>query len=359
MNNGNKTKVRKISCLPCRLKKTKCDVLLPHCSRCIRNSRQDKCVYPKPRIFGRPPKNATFHKNRDNFTTATITCREFIFENVKDKQEISRKPPLIIDIERIFNLYIEKGKLLGNKIWDTGTSPNMKMRNLKQQFSILTSNIIHLTIKRSCQLLEVKTYFDPEITISAFVKGKETDGFFFNNQAKSNTLLNSVPTDQAMKLFNYFFQFHPLCILLNKTKLFENYWNDSVEPLLLSVIYGTAVNIGQHVLEGKPFSVCQSVGKRNPFLDYAYTLFEHVYTNRLISLGNYQAIVILSLYEIKFGLAKHGMTMLSLSYMMATELGVFDANEIFRSMDLIDRELLVTTYWAAFRTTSYGCLERE
>ncbi|KAG1139086.1 hypothetical protein G6F37_008854 [Rhizopus arrhizus] len=77
----------------------------------------------------------------------------------------------------------------------------------------------------------------------------------------------------------------------------------------------------------------------------------------LISLGNYQAIVILSLYEIKFGLAKHGMTMLSLSYMMATELGVFDANEIFRSMDLIDRELLVTTYWAAFRTTSYGCLE--
>ena len=67
--------------------------------------------------------------------------------------------------------------------------------------------------------------------------------------------------------------------------------------------------------------------------------------------------VLLSLYEISLGYSKHGMTMLSFSYMIAAELGVFDDQGMCASMDLIDREQLVTTYWTAFSTTSHGCLE--
>ncbi|RCH83986.1 hypothetical protein CU097_005386 [Rhizopus azygosporus] len=160
-----------------------------------------------------------------------------------------------------------------------------------------------------------------------------------------------------MKLIHFFFQSNPHCILINKTRLLERYWKDSAEPLLLSVIYGTTISVGQHILEGKPFTLHQCTAKRNPFLDYAYILYEQVYASRQISLGNYQAIVLLSLYEISLGYSKHGMTMLSLSYMIAAELGVFDDQGMCASMDLIDREQLVTTYWTAFSATSHGCLE--
>jgi hypothetical protein len=241
--------------------------------------------------------------------------------------------------------------------------------------------MIGLTIKRACQLVELDSFFDPEITITAFLKGEESSAFFFNTnhneQYQPSSPLDSIPPEQAIQLIDYFFKLQPNHILLNKTRLLHNYWNDSVEPLLLSVIYGIAVYTCQETAKGSGFKLWSM--NRNPFLNYAYVLMEKFFIERdtskgtLSSLGNYQAAVILGIFETMFGLPKHGMTIISLSYMMASDLGIFEyvqesnpndpgpeiRSRIMPPMDPIDKEQLINTYWAALRCTAYGCIERK
>jgi hypothetical protein len=396
MSDVNK-KPRKISCLPCRTKKAKCDRQMPHCSRCIRTSRENQCIYPKPRTFGRPPKRAVFLKNQDLAISSSpksskismnqqqvdiIQCREFIFENTSNQhqlikairpQNIIKYHDHILDIERIFSLYVTRGYHLRQKLSDFELNPQVKMKSLLQQFTWLAAGMISLTIKRACQLVELDSFFDPEITITAFLKNEESNAFFFNtNQYQQTSPLDSIPPEQAIQLIDYFFQIQPNRILLNKTKLLHDYWNDSVEPLLLSVIYGIAIYTCQQTSKGNGFKLWDT--NRNPFLNYAYILMEKFFIQKEVSsLGNYQAAVILGNFETMFGLPKHGMTILSLSYMMASDLGIFEyldesvsLNEpgpkiqpkIMPPMDPIDKEQLINTYWAALRSTAYGCVER-
>lgn len=436
---------RKISCLPCRTKKAKCDGGVPYCNRCIRNSRENKCIYPKPRTFGRPPKNAVFHKNQDTIMNTeaknnelvainsnditndnVIACREFIFENqydmkptnlsIREQQErqhqlilstnkraphLSKYTAQILDIERIFSLYISRGTALREKLLDFKLNPPFKMKTLHQHFTWVTSSLINITIKRSCQMIELESFYDPELTIAAFMKSEDINVFFFNmgiqddksrNADNSNnedssknqcsttratpnsSPLNSIPTDQAIQLIDYFFQLHPYCVLLNKTRILNDYWNDSIEPLLLCTIYGITIYTCQQALKGKPF-VLRAIN-RNPFLNYAYVLLEKFFLQRdqyqnasgvssPSSLGSYQATVILGIFETLYGFSKHGMTIISLSYMIASDLGVFHSEESrnqnvhISTMDPIDREQMVNTYWAALRSTAYGCMERK
>lgn len=448
---------RKISCLPCRTKKAKCDGGIPYCNRCIRNSRENKCIYPKPRTFGRPPKNAVFHKSQDTImntetnkddelitvlssanSSNLVACREFIFENqcniekpnnllsVQEQQEqqhqlilsksknsphLMKYTAQILDIERIFSLYISRGSALREKLLDFKLNPPFKTKTLHQHFTWVTSSLINITIKRSCQMIELESFYDPELTIAAFMKEEDINVFFFNmniqdnktrntesstnpedraitnNQCSttsarssssnsSSSPLNSIPTDQAIQLIDYFFQLHPYCIVLNKTKVLDRYWNDTIEPLLLSVIYGITIYTCQQALKGKPFVL--RVINRNPFLNYAYVLLEKFFLQRdqyqnassvssPSSLGTYQATVILGIFETLYGFSKHGMTIISLSYMMASDLGVFqndssttkEQTEKVLNMDPIDREQLVNTYWAALRSTAYGCIESK
>lgn len=419
-----KKKPRKISCLPCRNKKARCDEQHPYCSRCIRNNRQHLCIYPKPRTFGRPPKNAVF-KNKDFVSTTTasmnnnkstssssssasskndtIECREFIFENqnifvqqLKNNnknlivpQRFIRYSNQILDIERIFSLYVSRGITLRQRLTNYTTIPHFKLRSPNQVHTWLTTSIVNITIKRSCQFINVRSFFDPELAINAFMKPEHMKAFFFNSYISPNqssitsSPLKSIPTDQAVKLIDYFFQRHPYHILLNKTKILQDYWNDSVEPLLLCVIYGVATFTCQQTTTG--------TGKlwdtdRNPFLNYAYVLMEEFFLKRdnpsatsPSTLGNYQACVTLGIFEILYGLPKHGMTLISLTYMMAADLGIFNHNKqitdgmfqdefmfgkqtgprLIDTLDPVDRELLINTYWAALRVTAYGCLERK
>lgn len=410
---GAKKGSRKISCLPCRIKKAKCDAGTPHCARCVRNSRENQCIYPKPRTFGRPPKRAVFLKNQDLMissaptalstsnlnvatmspqATDTIQCREFIFENnlnnhennqlIKTSQSQHRIKyhDQISDIERIFSLYVARGYHLRQKLSDFELNSRTKAKSLLQHFTWHTSDMIGLTIRRACQLMELDSFFDPEIAITAFLENEECPIFFFNSNHNSNqqhqrsSPLESIPPEQAIQLIDYFFELQPNSILLNKTRLLHSYWNDSVEPLLLSVIYGIAIYTCQQTAKGSGFKLWDT--NRNPFLNYAYTLMEDFFSQRdtssssdtLSSLENYQAAVILGIFETMFGLPKHGMTILSLSYMMASDLGIFqyvdessnidDQNPKIRPpMDTIDKEQLVNTYWAALRSTAYGCIE--
>jgi hypothetical protein len=423
-----KKKPRKISCLPCRTKKARCDEQTPHCSRCIRNSREHLCIYPKPRTYGRPPKNAIFLKNQDLVVSSTTTqatpnhmkeqdtiqCREFIFENqsgassttASSEQQREQHLPLspqevlvranfqvpqcfikyhnqILDIERIYSLYITRGYHLRESLKEFQLSPHFKLRSLHQHFTWLTATLVNLTIKRTCQLINIDSFFDPELTIAAFMRKEHVNVFFFNtnNQYNINSPLSSIPTEQAIQLINYFFQLHPYHILLNKTKLLQDYWNDSVEPLLLCVIYGVSIYTCQQTVKGGAYKLWDM--QRNPFLNYAYVLMEKFFKQKDVkgakspsSLGNYQAAVILGIFETLFGLPKHGMTIISLSYMMAADLGIFSNNikitdglidnfhvnhenghRIVDGYDPIDREQLVNTYWAALRCTAYGCIE--
>ncbi|KAI8640472.1 hypothetical protein BD408DRAFT_239983 [Parasitella parasitica] len=413
-----KKKPRKISCLPCRTKKARCDGEKPHCSRCIRNFREHLCIYPKPRTYGRPPKNAIFQKNNDLVVSSTSTqatpqqknekdtiqCREFIFENqstvypastLPERQQVLIREKLqvpqhlikyhnqILDIERIYSLYIARGYHLRESLIGFQLSPHFKLSSLHQHFTWLTSSLVNLTIKRTCQLFNIDSFFDPELTITAFMRQEQVNVFFFNtnSQYSNSSPLNSIPTEQAVQLINYFFQLHPYHILLNKTKLLQTYWDDSIEPLLLCTIYGISIYTCQQTVGGGAYKLWDM--QRNPFLNYAYVLMERFFKQRDVrgtkspsSLGNYQASVILGIFETLFGLPKHGMTIISLSYMMAADLGIFSNNvkitdgvidsdhvshesghRDIEDYDPIDREQLVTTYWAALRSTAYGCIE--
>ncbi|GAN10250.1 hypothetical protein MAM1_0334d09788 [Mucor ambiguus] len=429
-----KKKPRKISCLPCRTKKAKCEGQTPHCSRCIRNSREHLCIYPKPRTYGRPPKNAVFLKNQDLVVSSTTTqatpkqtkekdsiqCREFIFENQsgfypaktsslseQQQQQAQQQQPSttplsateilarnycqvpqrfmrfinqILDIERIFSLYLTRGYHLRESLKGYQLSPRFKLRSLHQHFTWLSTSLVNLTVKRTCQLFNIDSFVDPELTITAFMREEKVNIFFFNtnNQYNLSSPLRSIPTEQAMQLINYFFQLHPYHILLNKTKLLQDYWNDSVEPLLLCAIYGISIYTCQQIVKGGSYKLWDM--QRNPFLNYAYVLMERFFKQRNLrgikspsSLGNYQAAVILGIFETMFGLPKHGMTIISLSYMMAADLGIFsrDVNvtdglidrdhvmhesgqQNIEDYDPIDKEQLITTYWAALRSTAYG-----
>jgi hypothetical protein len=288
----------------------------------------------------------------------------------------------MLDIERIFSLYVSRGITLRQKLTNYETIPHGKLRSFNQVHTWLATSMVNITIKRSCQFINIRSFFDPELSMNAFMKPEHMKAFFFNshNNISSHqppiSPLKSIPTDQAVKLIDYFFQTHPYNILLNKTKLLKDYWNDSVEPLLLCVIYGVATYSCQQTMgTGKIWDT-----DRNPFLNHAYVLMEEFFLKRdknsvsPSSLGNYQASVILGIFEVLFGLPKHGMTIISLSYMMAADLGIFCHSaritdgvlinvdkqagpKSIHALDPVDRELLINTYWSALRCTAYGCLE--
>ncbi|KAL7308245.1 hypothetical protein PS15m_012121 [Mucor circinelloides] len=347
----------------------------------------------------------------------TIQCREFIFENQSGfypakttalEQQAQQPSPTepstaellvrerfqvpqrfikffnqILDIERIYSLYLTRGYHLRESLKGYQLSPHFKLRSLHQHFTWLSTRLVNLTIKRTCQLFNLDSFFDPELTITAFMRQEQVNVFFFNTNSQYNlsSPLKSIPTDQAIQLINYFFQLHPYHILLNKTKLLQDYWNDSVEPLLLCAIYGISIHTCQQSLKGGAYKRWDM--QRNPFLNYAYVLMERFFKQRNLrgtkspsSLGNYQAAVILGIFESLFGLPKHGMTIISLSYMLAADLGIFSSNvkitdgvidrdhvahesghQNIENYDPVDKEQLITTYWAALRTTAYGCIE--
>ncbi|KAG0171692.1 hypothetical protein DFQ30_000526 [Apophysomyces sp. BC1015] len=136
--------------------------------------------------------------------------------------------------------------------------------------------------------------------------------------------LNSLPSCTAVRLIECFFRVHPYSVLFNKTLLLQSYWTDTVDPLLLSVVFGTTTYKSQ-ILEGKPVMFWHAGvrGNRNSFLDYAYYLLSKVSSEATLS--RYQAVVLLALFELAFGYPKRGVALFSLSYMIGTKLGVYES----------------------------------
>ncbi|CEP12233.1 hypothetical protein [Parasitella parasitica] len=377
---------RKISCLPCRVKKVKCDGEKP-CSRC--EARQTTCVYQKPGAVGRPPKNAVVNKlvlarvgsimsddkeaqNANNF------CREFIFENVSMTRLLTPmrylydNPQHGLDhyINTLFSTYFARNTSLDQFIQERRSSnaiikhgdyatlsTKVKIFDLTDYFSWMSADMASILMKRVSNL-KLTYYTDLEFSRTALAYDFTTT--FFETPSENSLVinpLNSLPPQQAVRLIECFFCIHPFSNLLNKTMLLQSYWTDTADPFLLTVVYGTTIFKSQ-LLDGKPLELWDALNKkkRNPFLDYAYLLLAKASAEATPS--KYQAVVLLALFEVTFGFPKRGMSLFGLSYLLAARLGLFD-NTLPAGLNSVEKELLLNTFWAAFETTIRGCVELE
>lgn len=368
---------RKVSCLPCRMRKVKCDGQKP-CQRCTAKNSQD-CIYTKPGTVGRPPKNAVVNKLVLSKTAQLSFCKEFIFENVSTISDITSNrylddPPsahLDYYINHFFATYFDKKtKLIDNTRIRLNNEVEKERKSSQERPSAASSaKLYHLThyfvwmsadisniLTRRLSKLRLTYYTDLNFTISALAADKTTT-FFETPSADALVInpLNSLPPQQALKLIEYFYRVHPYSMLINKTMLLQSYWTDTADHLLLSVIYGTTL-FKSVILDNKPLSLWDGMAKsrRNPFLDYAHLLLTKATTEATLS--KFQAIVLLALFEVTFGYPKKGMALFALSFMIAARLGLFD-NNIPPGYSPVEKELLMVTFWAAYKCTVRGCVE--
>lgn len=376
--------------MPCRLKKVKCDGEYP-CQRC--QAKDQNCVYQKPKTVGRPPKNAVInklvlsriaqHHNDDSQEQRALTlasptktfCREFIFENVSNSPDLtpvryledSRQHGLRFYANQLFisifdniyssNRFIQPASLITNnmKVDFFEVTPKIKVFDLTHFFTVLSSDIANILVKRISKLRLV--YYDQMAFREYGIKYDPTTGFFETpgESALVSNPLNSLPPQQAIRLIDCFFAINPYSILFSKTMLLQSYWTDTADPLLLTIIYGTTVYKSQ-IMDGKPLVLWEAIEKknRNPFLDYAYVLLSKA--NAEATPSRYQAIVLLALFEVLFGYPKRGMAMFALSHMLAAKLGLYD-NTLPSGLNEVEKELLTVTFWASFNCAIRGCIE--
>jgi hypothetical protein len=358
---------RKISCLPCRLKKVKCTGEIP-CERCRKKKIMD-CILPPPGAVGRPPKNGVVKRVHASINLDQ-TCREFIFENGAKTALIKTplKPTTIWIMEYFFSNYCNRiTQLLAhfrnqyslNHVRRKGQIVHAhSIKDLIHLFSFQSSGLVDHFIQKVSKIRAIY-YIEPKIVVIGLALDN-TNSFFDLFSPISVDPLKSLPTEQGLELIDYFFCLNPHSIIINKTMLIESYWADTVDPLLLSIIYGTTIYISS-LLKNEPLKRWGACNKseRNLFLNYAHTLLQQGSNpSPKVTLGQFQAVVILATFESIFGYPKKGTTLLGYAYMMATDLGVFSGDDSqIASPSKIERELLRLTFWSAFQSTIRGCIE--
>lgn len=372
---------RKVSCLPCRIRKVKCDGERP-CNRC--EMRQMTCVYQKPGAVGRPPKNAVVNKlvlskmgqgTSKNSNVSKAFCPEFIFENITLTPALvtvrhigdNKKYGLDYYINTLFSTYFSNCTFVDGcfndernrqamKYNDYSTAaPKVKIFDLTHYFTWMSSDIASILMCRVSKL-KLSYYSGLEFSTTALAYDRTT--LFFETPTENSLILNplnSLRPQQAIRLIECFFCIHPYSILLNKTMLLQSYWTETADPLLLTVVYGTTIFKSQ-LFEGKPLELWDALNKtkRNPFLDYAHVLLSKATAEATPS--RYQAVVLLALFEITFGFPKRGMALFGLSFLLAARLGLFD-NSMPPGLNPVERELLLVTFWSAFQCTVRGYVE--
>lgn len=357
---------RKISCLPCRVKKVKCDGEKP-CQRC--SLKMTDCIYQKPGAVGRPPKNAVVNKLVLSKNNQSVFCREFIFENVSISPVLissrflqdSKSFDLSHYLNTIFctffkravNIDTQNGLIRQPEY--SNVSPKIKVYDMTHYFTWMSADMANILMRRMSRM-KLTYYTDLEFSTTALAYDCTTA--FFETPADNSLVinpLNSLPPQQAVRLIECFFCIHPHSCMLNKTMLLQSYWTDTTDPLLLSVIYGTTLFKTQ-LLDGKPLELWDALNKkkRNPFLDYAHVLLSKYTAEATVS--RYQAIVLLALFEVTFGFPKRGMSLFGVSNMIAARLGLFD-NSMPPGLNDVEKELLLVTFWSAYQCTIRGCVE--
>lgn len=353
---------RKISCSACRLKKLKCSGGNP-CERC--QLKQTECVYSKPGQVGRPPKNAVVNKFVRVRTDSTI-YPEFIFEHISKLAPIrylkdSKTHGLAYHLNNLYAIY-SKSKVAVHKeqqnvlLIKKGKSiKELQIDDLHHYFIWMSAEASSVMVRRLSRL-RLTLYHCQDFLISTFTDDPSTT--FFNSSSQAlvpNNPLNLLSPHQALRLIDIFFCVHPYAVMFNKTMLLQSYLTDTIDPFLLSVIFGTTLFMSS-TTEGKPLDVWQptNLEMRNSFLDYAYFLLSKLSAETTIS--RYQAVVLLALFEVMFGFTKKGVSLFALSYRIADKLGMFNGT-IPSGLTSVEKELLSISFWAAFQISIRGCIE--
>ncbi|KAF7728174.1 coatomer subunit alpha [Apophysomyces ossiformis] len=339
---------RKISCVPCRLKKVKCNGVKP-CERCKKKNAAHECNYRAPAPPGRPPKNAVLNK------LVLSRCNRNILRDLPGIQT-----DFIYEHERMSNIAGVCNYLSGSKVTKEYTVQrdikasqlvtHIKMYDLLGYFTWLDYDLVNVLCQRLGQL-QLEHYRNATLYKKAADLDASTD--FFESRLKVSNPFNSLLPHAALRLIECFFMIHPYSVLLNKTLLLQSYWTDTADPLLLSVVFGTTIYKSQ-MLEGQPitFSDASSCEKRNPFLNYAYFLLSRMSSEATLS--RFQAVVLLALFEQAFGYPKRGMALSSLAYTIGAKLGVYkqvSSHSEIQGISELEYELLLMAAWAAYGST--------
>lgn len=357
---------RKVSCLPCRTKKVKCDGEKP-CQRCL--GKKADCIYQRPGAVGRPPKNAVVNKLVLTKNNQTTFCREFIFENISISPvltssrylEDSKSIDLSHHLDTIFCNHFKKAVTIDSKTSIirqpeyAHVSPKIKVYDMTHYYTWMGADMANILMRRMSRM-KLTYYTDLEFSTTALAY--DFTAAFFETPVDNSLVinpLNSLPPQQAIRLIECFFCIHPHSCILNKTMLLQSYWTDTTDQLLLSVIYGTTLFKTQ-MLDGKPLELWDALNKkkRNPFLDYAYLLLSKYTSEATVS--RYQAMVLLALFEVTFGFPRRGITLFHVSNLIAARLGLFD-NSMPPGLNEVEKELLLMTFWSAYQCTIRGCIE--
>ncbi|KAI8081405.1 uncharacterized protein BX664DRAFT_340324 [Halteromyces radiatus] len=360
-----KTK-RKVSCLPCRLKKVKCDGEQPKpCQRCLRRNMGEQCTYVKTGQVGRPPKNAVVNKlilNRPRQHSKTF-CKEFIFENIAYSLPTDIK---FFDNDKFMDLnnFIDSFRMKDEAIMQLAIVrltkaipclPDIVMYDILELYSWAISEVVNVIVSKiSIVTLENFGYFD---SIAAAVFQDMALKFFSEPapQIPIGNPLSTLSSQQAIHLIDTFFSISPHSILLNKTLILQGYWTDSLDPWLLCVIYGTTTYLTR-LLDGQPVRLWEATNRdiRNPFLDYAYFMLQR--SSSTVSFAKFQAATLLGLFESMFGHPKRGMRVLGLAFAFGGNLGVTNGSFQAENSD-IDTELANVTFWALFVSSARGSVD--
>lgn len=373
---GETRKKRKVSCLSCRQRKVKCDGNQP-CGRCM--DKGIGCNYVKPGQVGRPAKNAVINKLvRAQQSNHLLIGNNFIFEHISSITTAStshRNAVFMFDdktitlpdfMSDVFSAFFGPKNTAAAIILRPPPSVNprkvansVRVYDMLPYFAWTTSDIVKTVVHRISRL-PLPRFSRSYGMLCGMVL--DTSSEFFEPIKKDNMLprknpLKSLTHAQALELLECFFCLHPFSHFFNKTTLLQAYWTDTLDPFLLSVIYGSTTYFCR-LFQGVPLVFYETTlsGRRNVFLDYAYYMLTK--TSAEATLSRYQGLVVLGLFEGAFGYARRSIAIFATAHLMAVRLGVF-SKDIPQNMTDVDRECLLTTFWTAYTATVTGCISRE
>ncbi|KAI8065592.1 hypothetical protein BC940DRAFT_258782 [Gongronella butleri] len=357
---------RKVSCLQCRTRKVKCDGHSP-CLRCVK--RQESCTYGAPGKVGRPAKNSVVNKyTRNQFKQDRRQRPQFytdiIFETLSytihsDTKYMSANPNMTMGGYLQMFFTGSQGPIMqlaqARMAIAIPSIPDIVMGDLTDLQIWLGMEVVNVIVHRASRLrLSHFQYYDA-MSAAAFLD------LAFKYVCESMPMplrfnpLSGLDQDEAVRLIDLFFTISPHAFLLNKTLVMQGFWMDTIEPLLLSTILGTADYFGR-LLRGEPVRLWGATDPRdrNVYLEYSYSLLNE--SLAVASFAKFQASVLLGLFDTTFGLPKRGMGALALSVMLARSLGVFDGTFQGELSDVED-ELIRTAFWCTFNATTRGCVD--
>jgi hypothetical protein len=379
-------KKRKISCLSCRARKTKCDGQKP-CAKCLLKGKSSECVYAQTSgPVGRPAKNAVVNKMVLLSQTIDSRKQQFVYENLSlcglnDYSRIFTNPShrdhlsddgakLSDYISGIFSVYFGTGLRFDELDAPSDETTALIGKNesifqlfdLKQHYSWLASEGISNMVAR-CSDLKLTNFRDFNV-YGHLLKSDRSTRFFEHQRTSTYTAtvrqnpLKSLTPQQALQYMDVFFSVHPWApFILNRTQIIQEYFTDECDPLLLSVVFGIAKYFAKQMSEGVVTSTVVCRGDRNEFLNYAHTILAE--TSAKTTVAKFQAVTLLSYFELTYGQSKKGTTLTALSYVM---LGKLAQTVDFRDKHLsglgsLQRELVRNAWWCIYNNTVTGTIE--